>query len=71
MALSYFLLLIYKKLCETFHILDKIECIGMYIRITKDIIIYYHIFKMSENPDILFVFIQNKSDFHVIKCFLD
>ena len=43
----------------------------MDVRITKDMIIYYHIFKISEKPDILPVFVQNESDFHVIKCFLN
>lgn len=33
-------------------------------------IIYYHNFEMPENPDILFAFAQNESNFHVIKCFL-
>lgn len=68
MTLSHFLLLILKKLCEIFHILDKIKYIGMYVRMAKVMIIYDHNFKASENPDILPVFIQNKSDFHVIKC---
>ena len=40
----------------------------MYVRMAEVMILYDHNFKASENSDILPVFAQNESDFHVIKC---
>ena len=68
MTLSYFLQLILKKLCETFHVLDKIKHIGIYVRMAEVMIIYDHNFKTSENPDISPIFTRNENGFHVIKC---